>query len=180
MISYAITDPITLDLLNIESDIKRFSDRKASMIVYRDKENKNYTYDAEKFLDVARKYDFDKVLLHTDIALAKQLEADGVHLSSIQFKEIEEAKNEGLFVVISTHSIKEAKEAEILGADMITYSPIFETPGKGKPVGLEMLTELTSVLKIPVIALGGIVTDEQRVACYISGASGFASIRYFA
>lgn len=180
MISYAITDPTTLDLLNIESDIKRFSDKKASMIVYRDKENETCTYDAQKFLNVARKYDFDKVLVHTDIALAKKLEADGVHLSSKQFKDIEEAKKDGLFVVISTHSINEAKEAEALGADMITYSPIFETPGKGEPVGLHMLSELTSAVKIPVIALGGILTDAQVEACQMSGAVGFASIRYFA
>jgi thiamine-phosphate pyrophosphorylase len=180
MISYAITDPTTLDLLNIESDMKRFSDKKASMIVYRDKENEICTYDAQKFLDEARKYDFDKVLLHTDIALAKNVGADGVHLTSKQFKEIEEAKNEGLFVVISTHSINEAKKAEALGADMVTYSPIFETPGKGEPVGLHMLSELTSEVEIPVIALGGIVTDEHAEACQMSGASGFASIRYFA
>ena len=63
---------------------------------------------------------------------------------------------------------------------MVTYSPIFETPDKGEPVGLHMLSELTSAVDIPVIALGGIVTDEQVEACQMSGASGFASIRYFA
>ena len=74
----------------------------------------------------------------------------------------------------------EAKKAEILGADMVTYSPIFETPDKGEPVGLHMLSKLTSSVNIPVIALGGIVTDEHIEACQMSGASGFASIRYFA
>jgi len=179
MISYAIADPTTLDLLNIESDIKRFSDKKASMIVYRDKTNEVCSYDAQKFLDEARKYNFDKVLLHTDIELAKNVDADGIHLTSKQFKNIEEAKRKGLFVIISIHSIDEAKKAEALGADMVTYSPIFETPGKGNPVGLHMLSELVSVVNIPVIALGGIVTDEHVEACQISGASGFASIRYF-
>ena len=179
MISYAITDPSTLNLLNIELDIKKFSDKKASMIVYRDKQSEICTYDVQKFLDEARKYNFNKIILHTDIALAKKLEVDGVHLSSKQFKEIEKAKNYGLFVVISTHSIEEAKEAEALGADMVTYSPIFETPGKGEPVGLSMLSKFTSSVDIPVIALGGILTDAQIEACQMSGASGFASIRYF-
>jgi len=180
MISYAITDPTTLNLLNIEADIKRFSQKKATMIVYRDKKNEISTHDAQKFLDTARKYAFDKVLLHTDIALAKELEADGVHLSSTQFQEIEKAKKYGLFVVISTHSIDEAKKAEALGADMVTYSPIFTTPGKGEPVGLDRLRALTSAVDIPVIALGGILTNAQVDACRISGACGFASIRYFA
>lgn len=180
MISYAITDPTTLDILNLESDIKRFSDKKASMIVYRDKENEICSYDAQNFLDEARKYNFDKVLLHRDIELAQNVNADGIHLTSKQFENIDEAKRKGLFVVISTHSINEAKKAEILGADMITYSPIFETHGKGEPVGLHMLSELISTVNIPVIALGGIVTDEHVEACKMSGASGFASIRYFA
>jgi len=180
MISYAITDPTTLDFLTIQSDMKRFSDKKASMIVYRDKENEICTYDGQKFIDEARKYDFEKVLLHGDIALAIKIKADGVHLISKQFKEIEIAKKEGLFVVISTHSIEEAKKAEELGADMLTYSPVFKSPGKGEPVGLHMLSELTSMVEIPVIALGGIITDEHVEACQMSGASGFASIRYFA
>lgn len=180
MISYAITDPSTLNLLDIESDMQRFSDKKASMIVYRDKEHEICTYDAQKFVDVARKYDFEKILFHGDIALAKKFEADGVHLSSKQFNEIGSAKEAGLFVVISTHSIKEAKKAESMGADMVTYSPVFETPDKGEPVGLHMLSELVSSVNIPVIALGGILTNEQVEACQMSGASGFASIRYFA
>jgi len=180
MISYAITDPSTLDLLNIEPDMKKISDKKANMIVYRDKEHEICTYDAQKFLDEAKKYNFDKVLLHTDMALANKLEADGVHLTSKQFKEIEVAKNKGLFVIVSTHSIDEVKKAEKLGADMVTYSPIFESPGKGESVGLRMLNEVTNAVDIPVIALGGIVSDDQVEACQMSGASGFASIRYFA
>lgn len=180
MISYAITDPKTLDLLNLTSEIKKFFNKKANMIVYRDKENTGYAHDAQKFLDEARKYDFDKVLIHADIALAKKLSADGIHLTSNQFHEIKDAKNEGLFVVISTHNMTEAKNAEMMGADMVTYSPVFETPGKGEPLGLEMLEQLTSAVNIPVIALGGILSEEQIKACSLSGADGFASIRYFA
>jgi thiamine-phosphate pyrophosphorylase len=62
---------------------------------------------------------------------------------------------------------------------MATFSPIFETPGKGAPVGLEVLKSVTSEVSIPVLALGGILTEAQISACERSGASGFASIRYF-
>ena len=180
MIFYAITDPTTLNFQTITSDLKRFADKKADMIVYRDKANQSFTEDAQRFLDTAKLYGFDKVLLHGDIALAKKLEADGVHLSASQFAKIKRAKKEGLFVIMSTHSMEEAQKAELLGADMITYSPIFETPGKGEPVGLDMLRTITAKMSIPVLALGGILTKEQIDACEVSGASGFASIRYFA
>jgi thiamine-phosphate pyrophosphorylase len=180
MISYVITDPSTLDLHTLESDLQRFSDKKADMIVYRDKENGICTYDVQKFLEAAKKYHFDKILIHTGRSVAKKLNADGVHLSSKQFHEIAPAKKDGLFVIVSTHTIEEVQKAEVLGADMVTYSPVFESPKKGKPVGLHMLSEVTSAVNIPVIALGGILTQEQIDACEMSGASGFASIRYFA
>ncbi len=176
MIGYAITDPSTLDFNHLERDLKRFS-QKASMIVYRDKSN--LSKHGAAFVQAAKMFDFNKVIIHGDISLAKRAGADGVHLSSLQLDEITDAKAMGLFVVVSTHTIDELKKAEVLGADMATFSPIFETPGKGAPVGLDMLRSVTSEVTIPVLALGGILTEEQVSACERSGAIGFASIRYF-
>ncbi len=167
MIAYAITDLVNF---SIEAD----------MIVYRDKQNANYTSSAKLFIKQAKKLSFSKILLHSDYKLAKELNADGVHLKSTQFSDIEKAKALGLFVVISTHTVKEAQEAESLGTDMITFSPIFSTPNKGKPKGIEELKSLLTKLTIPVIALGGIITKEQIDLCESVGAFGFASIRYFA
>ena len=176
MISYAITDPSTLDFNHLERDIKRFS-QKASMIVYRDKSNSSkHSID---FVKEAKVFDFENILIHGDPILANAAGADGVHLSSLQLDEIPDAKAMNLFVVVSTHTIEELKKAESLGADMATFSPIFDTPNKGLPVGLEMLRSVTSQVTIPVLALGGILTEEQINACETYGASGFASIRYF-
>ena len=178
MISYAITDPSTLNFQTLASDIKRFA-KKADMIVYRDKYNSTYVENAKLFLTEARKNSFSKVLLHADYALASKLNADGIHLKSTQFSDIEKAKALGLFVVISTHTIEEAEEAQEKGADMITFSPIFSSPNKGEPKGLSELKYLVSKLTIPVIALGGILTSSQIELCYKNKAEGFASIRYF-
>ncbi len=178
MIAYAITDPSTLNFDNLSSDLKRFA-KMADMIVYRDKESDNYKDNAKAFITEAKKHKFDKILTHGDIDLACLLKADGVHLTSSQFDIIEKAKFFGLFTVVSTHTLSEVKEAEKLGADMITFSPIFETPNKGKPKGLGVLKEIASRANIPVIALGGILTDEQIEECKENGAKGFASIRYF-
>ena len=176
MISYAITDPSTLDFNHLEHDLKRFS-QKASMIVYRDKSNASM-YDVD-FVKAAKAFDFEKVIIHGDPVSANAVGADGVHLSSVQLNEITDAKAMDLFVVVSTHTVEELKKAELLGADMATFSPIFETPNKGLPVGLEVLAYAISQVNIPVLALGGILTQEQVRACEIAGASGFASIRYF-
>jgi thiamine-phosphate pyrophosphorylase len=63
---------------------------------------------------------------------------------------------------------------------MVTLSPIYETPDKGEPIGVEMLRTVTAALHIPVIALGGITDTERIKECEAVGAAGFASIRYFA
>ena len=178
MIAYAITDPSTLNFQTLEQDIERFA-KKADMIVYRDKSTIMYAEKAKRFIDECKKYSFQKVLLHTDYELAHELNADGVHLKSIQFDEIKKAKALGLFVVISTHTKEETLNAQNLGADIITYSPIFFTLNKGEPKGVKELKQLTALLDIPVIALGGIVSEEQIDLCEQSGAKGFASIRYF-
>ncbi|WP_295421487.1 thiamine phosphate synthase, partial [Sulfurovum sp.] len=138
MIAYAVTDPSTLDFNHLDSDLQRFS-QKASMIVYRDKANADYDVKAIDFVEVAKRLDFEKVLVHGDRILAETVKADGVHLASTQLDTIPDAKARNLFVVVSTHSLKEVQEAEALGADMVTFSPIFSTPNKGKAVGLEAL-----------------------------------------
>lgn len=176
MICYAITDPTTLDLNSLEVELNRFL-QKATMIVYRDKHNTHYARDAKLFIKYAK--GFEKVLIHGDYLLADALGADGVHLASTQFEEIAKAKECGLYVVISTHTLAEAKLAQTSGADMITYGPVFDTPNKGKALGLKALEDLLRHVDIPVLALGGILTQEQIQACERSGASGFASIRYF-
>ena len=178
MISYAITDPSTLSFATLDDDLERIS-HKADMIVYRDKENHTYETFAKQFLTSARNFPFEKILLHGTVDLASKLGADGVHLRSNQFDEITKAKRHNLFVVISCHTVNEVKKAEALGADMITYSPIFTTPNKGKPLGLGALKELQGIISLPIIALGGILTQEQIDVCQAAGASGFASIRFF-
>jgi thiamine-phosphate pyrophosphorylase len=147
--------------------------------LYRDKTNKYYNTQAEHFLDVCKNFYGLKSFLHQDYQLAAQLGATGVHLTSQQFGSIVDAKNLGLEVIISTHSQEEITKAQMLGADYVTYSPIFSTPNKGEPKGVQDLEEKVARNSIKIIALGGIVTQEQIKSIEQSGAFGFASIRYF-
>jgi thiamine-phosphate pyrophosphorylase len=178
MIAYAISDPSTLDLKKLQNNLERFSS-KADMILYRNKKSKNYREEAKIFMVEAKKHAFLRIVLHRDYLLAYKLHADGVHLTSTQSDKIVEAKALGLFVLISTHTQEEALLAQKLGADMVTFSPIFSTPNKGEPKGVDALQALVNLLSIGVIALGGVVTQEQIDMCQKSGAKGFASIRYF-
>ena len=149
-------------------------------VLYRDKNNPAYALQAEHTVETCRQFEGVKSFLHQDPKLASSLGADGVHLTSKQFDLIKSAKDLGLEVCVSTHTIEELQMVEELCADYATYSPIFPTPTKGEPKGVEGLKKaLQSVEKLKIFALGGIVSDLhvkklEEVAPY-----GFASIRYF-
>jgi thiamine-phosphate pyrophosphorylase len=145
-------------------------------ICIRDKKTSNYKDIA---IEVKKIIEYDKILLHTDYKLAFELGFFGVHLPFDKFSDIKKAKALGLQVVVSTHSLEEALHVKKLGADFITYSPIFFTPNKGTPKGLENLKEINGKIDINCFALGGIISDEQVQACEEAGVYGFASIRYF-
>jgi thiamine-phosphate pyrophosphorylase len=182
MNSYLITDPkfYSIESAAFSNNLENIlSKHQPDFALYRDKENSQYVKSAALFLQICSQFKNTKALLHRDVKLASELGAYGVHLTSLQFDEIEKAKELGLYTVISCHSEKEMLEAEKRGADAVTYSPIFSTPGKGEPKGLEDLNERVAKISLPIIALGGITTDEQVKAVEKSGCYGFASIRYF-
>lgn len=175
--SYLITDPKlfgdTAETLRKELSLA-IAEHAPDLVCLRDKTSDNYAELAEVFLKIPGSH---KTLLHGDIELAVTLGAYGVHLSSLQFDQIARAKEAGLYVIASTHSYEEALAAK--EADAITYSPIFHSPGKGSPKGLEDLKEITGKINTKIFALGGITTQEQIQQVETCGVYGFASIRYF-
>ena len=147
--------------------------------LYRDKSNPNYNIQAAHFVEVCAQFENIKSFIHRDADTAKELNATGVHLTSTQFDRIEYAKSLGLEVIISTHTHEEVLNAQKLGADAVTYSPIFSSPGKGTPKGIDDLKVLLHKCSINVFALGGIVEEEQVKMIEDTAAYGFSSIRYF-
>lgn len=62
----------------------------------------------------------------------------------------------------------------------ITYSPIYKSPNKGEPKGIDNLKQVVNIYEdVNIIALGGIINDEQVSQIKKAKAFGFASIRYF-
>lgn len=113
-----------------------------------------------------------------DIALAA--DADGVHLTacSLSAEIIKRHFPKNFIVGVSAHTLEKAETAKRHGADFVTFSPIFFSPGKGEPQGVEKLRAVCERLNpFPVIALGGV--DATNFADVLeSGASGFAAIRF--
>lgn len=112
-----------------------------------------------------------------DIALAT--EADGVHLSasSLSAEVIRRHFPKNFIIGVSVHSLEKVREAKLQKADFAVFSPIYPTPNKGEPVGLEKLHSVCAAVKpFPVLALGGI--NETNYKSVLDIADGFAAIRF--
>lgn len=183
MKSYLITDPkyYSSDRQIFQNTLENIlTSQMINYTCFRDKTSPNFEELAKVFCETCKKYKVEKYFLNTDFNLARKLGATGVHLTSSQFDKIQEAKKLGLEVIISTHNEKEIQKATQNGANMITYSPIFHTPNKGEPKGIENLNEVSQKYSIPLIALGGIIDDSQiDTIKKQTQVFGFASIRYF-
>lgn len=121
-----------------------------------------------------------------DVAIAAG--AAGVHLGeeSLPVSAVSEWRRAGnlpaeFLIGASCHSLKAAAEAEVAEADYIFFGPVFESPEKlrfGAPQGLEKLREVCAAVNIPVIAIGG-VGSQNAQDCLQAGAAGIAAIRMF-
>lgn len=134
---------------------------------------------AYRMRDLTKKYNA-KLFINDRFDIALAVEADGVHLTqnSIPADAVRKIVKKKLLIGVSTHSLKETKEAERSGADFITLGPIYRTPSKlkyGSPLGINTLKKVSSSLKIPVFAIGG-VKGKRIKDLKTAGAYGVAMI----
>jgi thiamine-phosphate pyrophosphorylase len=118
------------------------------------------------------------LLVNRRVDLALLCGADGVHLGSktMSIRDARALMRSGL-IGYSAHSSREAAAAFRSGASFVTISPVFHSPGKGAPLGLEGLGRTVAACRgRPVFALGGIdASNISRV--FARGAAGAAFIR---
>ena len=121
-----------------------------------------------------------RVLVNDRADIAIACGAHGVHLRSRapapwRLRQILPA---GFLISVACHSVAGVVLAEREGADIALLAPVFETPGKGPPIGLVELERAARNARIPVLALGG-VTPADIPRCLSAGAAGVAGIRLF-
>ncbi len=119
-----------------------------------------------------------KILVNDRADVALACGAHGVHLrsDSIAPTSLRTIAPPGFLIGVSCHSIADIEAAE--GADFVVLAPIFDSPGKGAPLGLRYLAQAVHSTNIPVLALGG-VSAERIPVCLRLGAAGVAGIRLF-
>lgn len=133
----------------------------------------------EKIYPICQKYRIDLILHQNyDLVLEDKYNIEGIHLSYNTFKSLNKNIREELIkkykkIGVSIHSLDEAKEVENLGANYVVAGHIFKTDCKKglEPRGLKFVENLSSILTIPIFAIGGINQENSHLVIN-SGAFG--------
>ena len=121
----------------------------------------------EKFLEIAKvvqkvtkKYNIP-LIINDNVKIAKEIDAEGVHIGQSD-ESLEEARKilgKNKIIGVSVGSVEEALKAERGGADYLGIGTVFYTGSKkdiNEPLGLENLKIIADSIKIPSVAIGGI------------------------
>ena len=145
----------------------------------KDLDKNEYLNLVEKIYPICKKYRINLILHQNyDLNLDKKYMVEGLHLSYDNFKSLNKNIREELIkkykrIGVSIHSLDEAKEVENLGATYVVAGHIFKTDCKKglEPRGLNFIKELSSILTIPIFAIGGINQENSNLVLN-SGAFG--------
>lgn len=168
----------------LEETVKRALERGLRKILLREKDlDSRALYDLALPLRTLTKNFQAQLFIHDRVDVAQAVGADGVHLG---WRSLPPEKVRALWPApgllgVSCHNGNEAERAWAVGADYITFGPIFSTPSKEGllvPTGLEALKAIKEQAGGAVFALGGI-SEERAQAVLEAGADGLAAIRAF-
>lgn len=130
---------------------------------------------AEKLREITARHGASLVV-NRRVGLARSIGADGVHVDSSSLRHVRAAWP-SIWLSAPTHSDDDVRAACANGADAVLVSPIFATPDKGEPRGLDAVRSARAIAgRTMVVALGGIGVDDAR-PCFDAGADAVAVIR---
>ncbi|MEO6117524.1 MAG: Nudix family hydrolase [Methylotenera sp.] len=131
---------------------------------------------AEHVIEIANPYEA-KVFIHSDVDLAAELKATGVHFSGQDLMQLQ-TKPSDLLCGASCHNKQELAHAAALGLDYALLSPVNATQShvEVKPLGWDAFSDLIKEYAMPVYALGGMQVKDLHIARR-HGAHGIAMQR---
>jgi 8-oxo-dGTP diphosphatase len=175
---YAITNVAETEEMIFLQQLKAALDSGLRLIQVREKQlgAAELKIFAQKVIALAKPYGA-KTLINADIALARELDADGAHLSAGQLMQLQ-SRPEGMLCSASCHNAAELAQAEKLALDFVVLSPVMSTrshPG-AEPLGWQEFSRLIEDYSIPVYALGGLQVQDL-IPAWNNGAHGIAMQR---
>jgi thiamine-phosphate pyrophosphorylase len=121
-----------------------------------------------------------RIVLNDRPDLARLAGISAVHLgqTDLPIRDARKILGYDAWIGVSTHSVAEALQAEMDGANYVGFGPMFPTATKSDaktPRMLSALREVRGAIKIPIVAIGGI-TEATAPSILEAGATSVAMI----
>jgi thiamine-phosphate pyrophosphorylase len=159
---YAITDENLIPEKHFNQIVESALQGGAKIIQYRDKSNdqEKRLHQATILQSLCQKYK-SLCIINDDIELAKEINADGVHLGKDDNSIAEARKvlgNDAIIGVSCYNDLNLAIDAERNSADYVAFGAIFPSPTKPNAAvaDLDIISNAKSKLTIPICVIGGI------------------------
>ncbi|MFY9609274.1 MAG: thiamine phosphate synthase [Blastocatellia bacterium] len=164
---YPITDERLSGLSHAEQ-VERLAAGGATLIQLREKvaSPREFYNAALEAMKAARRVGV-QIIINDRVDIAMAVDADGVHLGQgdVPPDHARRLLGENRIVGFSTHSVKQALEADSAPVDYIAIGPVFQTSTKENPeaiVGLEAIAAIKSQASKPLVGIGGITLSRAR------------------
>lgn len=180
LLLYAVTDRTWLGNQTLYEQVEEVLKGGATFIQLREKNlaEDAFLAEAKEIQNLCKKYQVPFVI-NDNVELAKEIDADGVHVgqSDMEAGSVRSLLGLDKIIGVSAQTVEQALLAQEKGADYLGVGAVFPTGSKddAEDVSKEMLKAICDAVDIPVIAIGGI-TKENVVELKDSGIVGIAVI----
>lgn len=162
---YVITDALLMPGDQLLRSVQQAIEAGAAIVQYRDKTS-DETYRHQQAKALAKLCHQQDVLfiINDDVALAVNVNADGVHLGQqdIGIRQARKLLGEEAIIGISCHNdLTLAKQAASKGASYVAFGRFFTSHSKpgASPADISILGRAKQQLNLPIVAIGGITPD---------------------
>lgn len=161
LLLYAVTDRAWCGSKTLLEQVEEALQGGVTMVQLREKElaEAEFLAEAKAMRELCHKYHVP-FIVNDNVKIAVASQADGIHVGQEDMPASEVRKLVGpeMMIGVSAETLEEALKAEKDGADYLGVGAVFPTATKldAEAVTVQTLQAITSVVQIPVCAIGGI------------------------
>lgn len=161
LLLYAVTDRSWTNEKSLYEQVDETLKGGTTFVQLREKDlsYEDFLQEGKEIQELCKKYNVPFVI-NDNVQLAKELDADGVHIGQddMTISETRKIIGNDKILGVSVQTVEDAIFAEKAGADYLGVGAVFSTSTKldAVDVSYEMLKNICESVKIPVVAIGGI------------------------
>ncbi len=166
---YAITDPNLIQADQLINSVKQAILGGAHLIQYRNKTGlaEVCIREASTLLNLCNQYDIP-LIINDDVALARQIGAQGVHIGKLDVRMDQARDILGSHAIIGVSCYNRmdlALSAQTQGANYVAFGSFFNSATKPNAIqaNVNLIYQAKQTLDIPVCAIGGITIDNATL-----------------